>query len=57
MIAQTGMPWGDWQFWAATGLVVLVVGLVAWRSISGSRRGRRHRVEITVDREGLADRD
>ena len=57
MIAQTGMPWGDWQFWAATGLVVLVVGLVAWRSISGSRRGRRHRVEITVDREGLSDRD
>ena len=42
-LAQSGFPVGDWQFWVATVVVALILGVVAWKvlPIAALRRRRR----------------
>lgn len=48
-LAQSGFPIGDWQFWVATVVVALILGLVAWKvlPIAALRRRRRARAGRT----------
>ena len=52
MIAA-GLPTGDWQFWAVTGLFVLALGWIfrGWLPVVGKRwkhRKQQRRVTLTV---------
>ncbi len=44
---QAAMPWGDWQFWAAT---VIALGAAVWivRGVWPRKKKRGTRVALTI---------
>ena len=55
-LAQSGFPIGDWQFWVATVVVALILGVVAWKVLPIAALRRRRRARAGRTKETLTGR-